>query len=372
MLKIEKAKLAAALAAVSAAVKDKNTIPALSNVLVERDGDELVVTGGNMQIEISSRCEAEIGPDFTAFTCPARSLIDIVRNAAASMIAIELIENGAFVAVKSGRSRLKLPTIPADAFPKLDVGTMPHSIGINSEVFSKAMKGVAFAAETSDTRPMLCGVLVQGTEHGIVLFATDGKTLSKRTIPSIAVDEPVEDLPSITIPNESVGAIEKILDMGDDLVFQMSDKKARFEVGGTVLITKLIDDPYPDWRRFVPQSYAMTARLNGVDLSGAVSRVKIATPSGKNGIRFTFSNNSLALAAHDIAAGEGNDEIATEATGELVIGFNGDRVLKAIDRIDGDDLEFSLGSKEDAPALLRRHGDADNFMILMPTAVKWG
>jgi DNA polymerase-3 subunit beta len=371
MLKTEKTALLSALNAVIGAVKANHANPIMSDFLIEQDGDGILVTGGNLSIEIRSRCEAKVEEDFQDFTCPAHRLLEIVKNAPEAQINIDLIDNGLQVQIRSGRSRLKLPAMPGSDYPKLNAGSANHTIGLSAELLAKAIKGVAFATETSPSRPYLCGVHLRPVDEGMDVVGTDGRIVAKRTIQSIAFDQDIASLPAITIPNESIKTIDALLSGGDDVELMISKQMVTLSVGSTVLLTKLVEGNYPEYRRIKPADDAILAKFSAAALEGAVNRVLIATPDAAYGISFNFTKDTLSLSARDMKAGEGEDEVPIEATGEIVSGFNGKFIDSALAHLDGDKAELLVG-KDAAPALLRCQGDEHNYFILMPTRVRAG
>ncbi|SMD18633.1 DNA polymerase III subunit beta [Rhizobium sp. RU36D] len=371
MLKLEKPALLAALAVVLDVVKGKNTIPILSNVLIERDGQEIAISGGNLSMDIRTRCAAELGSDFHDFTVPAHQFAQIVRNAAEDRILIDDAPESGQIVVRSGRSRLKLPTIATNAFPKLPLPTSPKTISLSSDVLDKAIKAVAFAADNDSTRPYLCGVYFYPCDDGLVLAATDGKKFSKRLIRSISLDDDVSGLPAIIIPNEAIGPIRKLLSTGEDVEIIHDAAKVMVEVGGTRLISKLVEGTFIDYERFQPPASSVTMTVSAAALTGAIARVLVATPKAEYGMNFAVTSDTLSLSARDIASGEGEDEIAVMASGSVTTGFNGAMLDECIDHVDGDEIEMIV-SDGMAPAKIRTPGSLDDYMILMPTRTRVG
>lgn len=370
MLKTEKAALLAAMNVVIDAVKQKASVPVLSDVLVEPVKGGIALTGGNASIEIRSECDAE-AQAFDAFTCPAHRLLAIVKAAPDTRLTMEIVEDGRQVQIRSGKSRLKLPIMRGVDYPRLDAGKVQHTLSLNAASLAKAIDGVAFAAETSADRPYLCGVYVHADEKGMNLVATNGRILAKRSLPAIEFDQDITSIPGIIVPNETIGPISKILASGEDVSLELSKDKLMVTVGRTRLITKLVDGAYPDYRRILPSENGIVAGFSAAALSGAVGRVLIATPDAGFGMSFDFTADRLALSARDAKAGEGEDEIAVTATGDLTTGFNGRFVDQALSHLDSDEAELKIGL-DAAPALLRCRGDDHNYIILMPTKVRAG
>jgi DNA polymerase-3 subunit beta len=373
MFVTEKPALSDALAIVKDVVKSKNKFPILSNVLIERDGDMLTARASDLNLEISTRFAATIGEDFQPFTCPAHIFADIVRNAPEDRIAINAVQQAGVIAaiqIKSGRSKLKLPVLPASDFPKLDAGSLKHQMSLGASKLQKALQAVEYAAETEAARYYICGVHLEPGEDGLTLVATDGKRLVKRIIAAIEFDQDdLSDIPRVTVPSDTVDRIIKLLDGRDDVTVELSDQKIRVAAGGTVLNSKLIDGNFPAYRQIVPDPSSYTSRFSGKALSDAVGRLLTVTPDAGNGILFNFTRETIALMARDISAGEGEDEVPAETDGEIRTGFHGRHLREALAHNEGDSFELLVGHGA-SPALLRAAGDLVNYTILMPMQVK--
>ena len=373
MFVTEKPALAEALGVVRDVVKAKNKFPILDNVLIEHDGERLTALSSNLTIEIRTRFAATIGEEFIPFTCPAHIFADIVRNAPEDRIAVNAIEQAGVMAqvqIKSGRSKLKLPVLPASDFPKLDAGKLSHELSLNASTLQKALRGVEYAAETNQAKFYLCGVRFEPGDDGVSLVATNGVRLEKRLIPATMFDQDdFAGMQAVTIPSESVDKIIKLLDGADDAIVQWSRDRMRVTAGETTLTTKLIDGEYPAWQRIEPAADSLISRFSGKALSDAIQRLLTVTPDAGNGVAFSFKEDMLALSSRDINVGEGEDEIPVETNGEIQTGFHGRHLREAIAHYDGDNFELLIGVGA-APALLRISGHESAYTILMPMQVK--
>ncbi|WP_412474710.1 DNA polymerase III subunit beta [Rhizobium sp. WW22] len=373
MFVTEKPALAEALAVVRDVVKSKNKFPILDNVLIERDGEQLTALSSNLTLEIRTRFAATIGEEFIPFTCPAHIFADIVRNAPEDRIAVNAIEQAGVMAqiqIKSGRSRLKLPVLPASDFPKLDAGNLSHELSLNASTLQKALRAVEYAAETNQAKFYLCGVRFEPGEDGVSLVTTNGVRLEKRLIPATMFDQDdFANMQAVTIPSESVDKIIKLLEGADEAIVQWSRDRMRVTAGETTLTTKLIDGEYPAWRRIEPAPDSLISRFSGKALSDAIQRLLTVTPDAGNGVAFSFKEDILALRSRDINVGEGEDEIPVETNGEIQTGFHGRHLREAIAHYDGDNFEMLIGVGA-APTLLRISGKESGYTILMPMQVK--
>ncbi|MDR6757806.1 DNA polymerase-3 subunit beta [Mycoplana sp. BE70] len=375
MFKTEKHAFVAALASIIGVVNRNAKIPIQQNALFERDSEAVTVRGTSMDIEMAARFTATVAADFEDFTVPAHLVADAVKSMPDGQeIRVERIDQAGKmigIYVKSGRSRIKLPVLPASDFPKLDAATLPNQLSLASSVLARALKATVHAVSTDQTRYYLAGVYLRPKKEGLHLVATDGLRLSVRLIKAIDIDQEdaIAKLPPIIIPTKAVEAILKIIADGEDVTVDYSDMKLRISCASRVMTAKLVEATFPDYERIQPEASAIRTSFSASTLSGAIARVLVATPDAGLGVAFRFAAGALAINARDYAVGEGDDEIDCEADGEIETGYNGKHMREALEHTEGDAVEL-LTSTGASPSLLRAAGDDLNYTILMPMKPK--
>lgn len=367
MFECSKTALAAALTAVTPVVKDKHTIPILQNVLLTRDGEALQVSGNNLESEISTHLPADFLPDFEPFTCPIGQFREFVRIAPAERVRVEGIVHGGkltAVNVASGRSKLKINTLPAADYPKLDTGRLGHGFTIDGGILKGPLSAVAYAICADKDTVMLHGVLFEASADGMHLVASDRKRIEHRLIPikSFDDDNALDGLPRITLPKAGVDRILGMVEDDRDITIEMSPNKLRAIVGNVVMVTKLLEASFPPFRELVPQANDIRAAFSGKAANDAVSRVLLATPDASKGVVFRFTESGLALSARDFANGEGEDEIDAEVSEPVTMGFNGKLLQGILAHMAKDDVEVLLAGKG-KPAIIRSPGDEANYTV---------
>lgn len=377
MLKIEKPALAAAIAAAIPVVSKTAKVPIMQHLCVERDGDDLTLRGSSGDIEIAARSQAMFDADFEAFTVPAHLLDDAVRRMPdGSELRIERVDfDGrlSHINIRTGRSRVKLPVLPASDFPKLDAGNLPHQISLNATALAKRIKAVLPSVCTDLSRYILAGVVLDPADDGLRLAATDGHRLSVRFIPAIEIDQSddLAKVPRTIIPTRVMERALKVMDGQDDVALEISDQKIRVTSGRTVMIGKIIEGVYPEYRRIKPDAGAGRLAFSSAALHAAISRVLVVTPDAGLGVAFHAAGEQMSLAARDMAVGEADDEIACEVETEFRGGFNGQQMRDALENTDGDKVEYLVGPALDGTTLLRIPGDNENYTIIMPLQPKY-
>lgn len=377
MLKTDKAALAAAISAVIGVVSRTAKVPIMQNICIEEESGELVLRGSGMDIEIASRVDVGFEDGFEPFTLPAHLLEDAIRRMPdGAEIRFERVNDAGgrmnHVNIRSGRSRLKLPVLPASDFPKLDAGKLSHTISLDGTTLAKRIKAVLPAVCTDLTRHFIAGVLLHPCDDGLRIVATDGKRLAVRLIPAIAIDQADElgKIPKVTVPTRVIERALKVMDGHEDVSVDLSTQKIRFAAGRTVLVGKLVEGVFPDYAHILPSKGAKRLTFSSAALQAAIGRVLVVTPDAGNGVEFSASENRMAINAREMTIGDADDEIACEGEAEVKGGFHGVQMREALETTEADQVEC-LVSLDGAPMLVRAPGDEANYTILLPMQPKY-
>jgi len=369
MFKAEKSSLVAAFSAVSNAITRNPTVPIRANVLFERADEGLMLTGTNMDKQISMRCAASLSDDFTDFTAPCEEILKAVKAMADGPIRFENSNTDGrfdFVDIKSGRAKIRIPVLPARDYHKLSDNGFTHTIGLGIASLKKCLAGTKFAVSTDKGRPYLQGVLLDPLEDGLMFVGTDGYRLSQRFMTDI--DEPVMGAPKVTIPTDAVSALFQLLPDDGNADIRLSSEKMMVRFGDVTLITKLLDTDYPDYRRLTPPETLITASVSRKGMVDAITRVMSVNSDKGNTVRFSLAAGEMNLRMRPGEKGEAEDAIPATADGEIIIGWNGAYVASMLDAMDGDQIEIAFVDGQ-CPAIIRKPNDGQNHMIIMPMRV---
>lgn len=371
MFKASKAALKSALALSGDIVERRNTIPILSNLLIERASrHELQVRMTDLDLEGRIIFEAEADESFQPFTVSAQLLRDIVGK----------LPDGAEIAVKAadadlrqikvsaGRSTFSLQVLPAADFPDLTAGGFAASFDLPAQALARAIGAVSFAISTEETRYYLNGIFMHATEGGVMLVATDGHRLAKRLVTA----EPGA-MPGVILPRKTVGILGKLLSdkaLKEATVHvEVSEAKTRFSLPGITITSKLVDGTFPDYVRVVPQRHEGKAELDGAVLKTAVDRVSTISTDRGRAARFRFEGGTLTLEVNNPEAGNAQEVLSYDGDAKVEIGFNAKYVLDAVNSLPDGPLLMEV-SDAGSPAILRVDGDhRENLVVLMPMRV---
>ncbi|MEV4609737.1 DNA polymerase III subunit beta [Neorhizobium sp. LMR1-1-1.1] len=366
MFTAKKSAIADALKLVSDVVERRNTIPILSNVLIENAGGQLSARVSDLDTEATIPLRAEVMPTFKPFTVQAHLLSDIIRKLPDGVDVVVTEEDDALnaVTVKAGRSKFRLQVLPASDFPSMAMGDLPFVLELPAQALAKAMASVSFAISTEETRYYLNGIYFHPAETGIKLVATDGHRLSKQFVR--AEDVP-QDMPGIIVPKKTVETVMKHLPKDGNVMLQVSDAKIRLIIGDMVLLSKLIDGTFPEYQRVIP-SHDRSIELEAKPFSAALGRVTTVSSKG-SGVKLRFAEGTLKLTVNNPDAGNAEDEVAFEGDVEMETGFNGRYMAEALDRLGEGTIRMMLG-EPGSPAVMAADGDhAENLIVLMPMRV---
>ena len=347
-LTIQRADLARTLAAVSKVVESRNTIPILANVLLQAENGVLTVTGTDLDISYSQSAPAD---GALGTTVDAKRLSDIARRLSGDVVTMEN-RDGSLV-VKAGRSRFTLPTLSVADFPQLDSGTFDAEFKLD---LAALVAPVRFAISTEETRYYLNGVNlhVEG-DTALRAVATDGHRLSHN---SVALPEGIADFFNIIVPRKTVGIIPAGV-----ISVSISKNKIRLATADTVIVSKLIDGTFPDYKRVIPQTNDKQLTISRKELADAVGRVSsVASERGK-AAKFSVAGDNVAISVQSEDGTAHEDVTGTYSAEPLEIGFNSAYVGDVLGSLTGDEITVLLGDPG-SPALFKGAGDV--VTVLMP------
>jgi DNA polymerase-3 subunit beta len=365
-----------ALALAVRAVERRNTIPILANVLIRAGDGRMTVTGTDLDAEIAVTRSCAVEGGGVAVTLPANNLHDIVRKLPeGSEVRLAGDEAGGMWTVSAGRSRFRLPFLPAGDFHEMSAGTFDHGLDLAAADLSAMIGTVRFAISTEETRYYLNGIHLHqdAGEAGAVLVAvaTDGHRLAKTMCPLPAE---ADGMPSIIVPKKTVELIERMLPEKGSVRLDLSEAKIRLSFddgeGSVTLVSKLIDGTFPDYRRVVPAGNPNRYTVARAALAAAIDRVVTVSTGKGSAVKYAFAGTELTLAASSPDAGSAEESLSL-AAGEgqpVEIGFNGRYCLDLLAAAGGEEVVFELGDAG-APALVRPARGGPSLFVLMPMRV---
>ncbi|HEY7805735.1 MAG TPA: DNA polymerase III subunit beta [Croceibacterium sp.] len=371
---IERAKLLRCLSHVQSVVERRNTIPILSNVLIEASADGLVkVMATDLDLQVVESLDAASVEAAGAITVSAHLLFDIARKLPdGSQVSLETSDNR--MTVKAGRSRFQLPTLPRDDFPMIVEGDLPTSFEIPAKTLAELIDRTRFAISTEETRYYLNGIFLHVSEEDkpvLKAAATDGHRLARFTLPR---PEGAEGMPDVIVPRKAVAELRKLLEesLDGNAEVDLSASKIRFTLGGeggVVLTSKLIDGTFPDYSRVIPTGNDKLLKLDPKSFYEGVDRVATIATERTRAVKMALDADKVTLSVTSPDNGTAAEEVPADYSSDaLEIGFNANYLKDILAQIDGDTVELHLADPG-APTLIRQDDKSPALYVLMPMRV---
>ncbi len=368
---LERSNLLKSLNHVHRVVERRNTIPILSNVLLNATGASLEMKATDLDLEVTEATSAKV-ETAGATTVPAHLLYDIVRKLAdGSEVMLRTDEDGNSMSVISGRSSFRLQCLPQSDFPELSAGTFSHIFRIDSSALKGLIEKTQFAISTEETRYYLNGIYFHTIESGGKLklrsVATDGHRLARAEMDAPAGSE---GMPGIIIPRKTVSELQKLVDDPDVAVTtEVSDTKIRFTIGSVVLTSKLIDGTFPDYQRVIPSGNDKAMTIDRQSFAAAVDRVSTISSERGRAVKLSIGDGLLTLAVNNPDSGSATEELAADYSSDPIeIGFNARYLLDVAAQLSGSEARFMLADAG-SPTLIQDTADEHALYVLMPMRV---
>jgi len=363
-LTISKEQIINGLQAVQNVVSNRTTLPILSNVLLRAEGDKLELTATDLDVTIACSVEAKVKKP-GASTVPVKKLFGIVRELGNSEIDLE-VDDKNVCSIRSGASFYKINGLSADEFPPMPKFKEDKKVDIKQETIKSMMKKTSFAISTDESRYVLNGIFISLKDHKMTMVATDGRRLAM-------VDEEVDvsekSQGEFIAPAKAVNELNRLLQEKGDVEIRYTDNQASFTLkdeknGSVLIVTKLIEGNYPNYRQVIPNEVKERVSLAREEFLHALRRAEIMTSDKSNSVKLTFGKNNLAITANSPEVGEARESIAINYKGkEMAIAFNPKYMIDPLNALANDEVFIEL-IDELSPGVLKINGPF--LYVVMP------
>ena len=363
---IERAVLLKSLGHVQSVVERRNTIPILSNVLIEaREDGSLRLMATDLDLQVDESVPANVTQP-GATTISAHTLFDIVRKLPEGS-QVELTAAEGKMQVIAGRSRFNLSTLPRDDFPVIAEGDLPTRFELPAGTLREIIEKTRFAISSEETRYYLMGIFLHVVDEQLRAAATDGHRLARVTVTR---PDGADGMPDVIVPRKAVNELYRLLEELEGTVeISLSATKIRFGLGSAILTSKLIDGTFPDYNRVIPTGNDKLLKLDPKSFSAGVDRVSTIASEKTRAVKMSLDRDKVTLSVTSPENGVATEEVPADYGSEgLEIGFNAKYLLDILGEIDGDTVEVHLADAA-APTLLRENDKSNALYVLMPMRV---
>ncbi|HUV29578.1 MAG TPA: DNA polymerase III subunit beta [Acidobacteriota bacterium] len=357
-----KSDLTESLQSILQVVPTKSTLPILTNILLEALDNKLKISATDLDISITTAVKCEVIKKGSA-ALPARILFDIIKELPESQITVESINSRIEIKIPNGS--YKIAMVSADDFPKLPAVNTKKEIRISADGLVTMIRKTTFACSTDETRPALNGVLWQTKGDKMQMVATDGHRLARMAAENTKLKGISED---IVIPPKVLNLIPKFVEGGKkEIGVIFGETNIIFNLGETVLTSRLIEGPYPNFEQVIPSGSDKKLIISKDELSSAVRRVSILSNALTHQVKFGIKKSSLTLSTSNAdVGGEGKESLPCDFEGEEVeIGYNATYISEILGKVDSDEVVFEFSSAVAAGVVYSPDIPKEDFLCLI-------
>jgi len=351
-------------------VERKNTIPILANVLIETDGDHVKFLATDLEVGLRTRCSASVAKS-GSLTLPAKKLYEIIKALPDTDVRIEENKNGVKVAADRFDSRMQ--TLPREDFPSLPEATGSYSATLPREVMKQMVAKTQFAITGEDTRYFLNGALFIQKPDLMSLVATDGHRLALISVPREKVKgKKGDEEERVILPRKTLLEMGRLLAEGEgDIRYERGENHLFFDIGGRLLISRMIDGQFPAFERVIPKSNDKRVEFDRDRLTSAVKRVALLSNERSRAVKFQMDKGKVEIASSSPEFGEAKEAIVVEYdAAPVTICFNAQYVLDFLAVVETDSV--SLEFKDEMSQAVMKPIGAEGYdytYVIMPMRV---
>jgi len=363
-LTISKEQIINGLQAVQNVVSTRTTLPILSNVLLRTEGDRLEFTATDLDVTVTCGVEAKVKKP-GASTVPVKKLFGIVRELANPEIDLA-VDDKNVCTIESGSSFYKIHGLSADEFPPPPKFKDDKKVTLSQETVKGMMRKTSFAISTDESRYVLNGIYISLKDHKMTMVATDGRRLA-------LVDEDIDVSESsqgeFIVPAKAVNELNRLLVEKGEVEVRFAENQVSFNLkddkgSSVVIISKLIEGNYPNYRQVIPAETKERIPLVREEFLHALRRAEIMTSEKSNSVKLSFGKNKLDITANSPEVGEAKETLAVNYKGpEMAIAFNPRYLIDPLNALPNDEVFLEL-IDELSPGVLKISGPF--LYVVMP------
>jgi len=365
---VEKEVFLRGLARIQGIVEKRNTIPILSNVLIEANDGEIHLTATDLEVGMRASYPALIRTAGKV-TVSAKKIYEIIKELPEKEIAFTAKEN-CWIEIRCGKALFNIVGLSPEEFPYFPAPTEERFIALPSGMVKEMIEKTAFSMSTDESKYNLNGIYFKAVEENgrqlLRLVATDGHRLSmvQRQVEAGHIDELRK---GVIFPRKGIFELRKIADEGEsDIRLGFMDNNAMILKDQTLVVMRLVDGEFPDYSRVIPKSNELTAQVSQEIFLHALKRMSILSSEKSKGVKIQLKEGSLEVSSSNPELGDAREDMEVAYDGpELSIGFNARYLIDILQALDGEKIRL-LVKDNLSPGLIRSEDDTDYQAVVMP------
>lgn len=349
---------------VQSAISPRSTLPVLSNILMESNGEGLRLSSTDLEVGIRCHVKADIRSG-GATTVPARTLGEFLRTLDDGQELDIKVDDAQKMDIRSGKDRCVLVGLPKDDYPVLPEFSQERAFTIPHATLKEIIRKTIFAVSTDETRYVLNGVDFIVEKGKITLVATDGRRLAY--IQRDCGDKKAQA--SAIIPTKAMNELARILgpeEKGGEVSVGFTENQVTFKHKGTVVLSRLIEGHFPNFDQVIPKTHESEVRFNTRKLLAATQRAAVGTLERGGSVRYSLSKGKLQISASAQGRVEVESELEADYKGApFTIAFNPAYLIDVFRALEAEEVVLELSTPLN-PGVIRPVGDDLYKYIVMP------
>ena len=361
---IQQEDLQKALGLVANVVPGKTTMPILTCVLLEADAERLTLSATNLDMSVTTGTGNVSVKEPGRIAVPAAKFVSFVRSLSAGEVTVK--EKDGRLNVTCGKASLSESIMNADEFPALPELAEGKGFEVETADITRMIRSTAYAVSRDETRPALMGILWELKPTSLTMVATDAHRLARVVHKS---DWGVKDVHSLITDTQGLLQFARLAEGVEKSEVHFTDNQLSFRLGDTVLHTRLLEGPFPDYTAVIPQSNNLNMTVDREAFMNAVRRVSITADRVTSQIRLGVESGRLELTATGTDGSRAEDELPVSYDGEAMeIGFNYTYLIDILKNIESDTVKLAMKDSQSAALLSPEDGGQgdDLLCLLMP------
>ncbi|MEW6543930.1 MAG: DNA polymerase III subunit beta [Nitrospirota bacterium] len=373
-LRIARDELLTALQRVQGVVEKRNTMPQLSNILLEAKAEGVDITATDLEIGMRGLYKASV-EEPGSITLSARKLFEILKELPEGEVELAVGDNN-WATLCAGKSQFKIVGLPSSDYPALPAIEREGLTPLAGAGLLELIRKTLFAVGDNDARYILNGLLVTlvtaEKKTTLRLVGTDGHrlALAEQELPGAGKEAPKEI--KAIVPKKAAQEMRRLLEEGDgEPQIGFTKNLLIFRRSGLLLTSRLMEGNYPNYQQVIPKEKDQDKRatVERVALEGALRRVAVLSRDKTNAVKLTFATGRLTLFSSNPDFGEATEELTARYTGDAVTtGFNARYLLDVLGVMDGESVSMQMETPL-SPCLIREPGNAGFTCVVMPIKV---
>ncbi|MDW7645167.1 MAG: DNA polymerase III subunit beta [Desulfuromonadales bacterium] len=356
------------LGKVQGIVEKRNTIPILSNVLIEAKNNEVIFTATDLEVGIQTSYDSNIKEN-GKITVSAKKIYEIVKELPDYEISFKAKDNS-WIEIRCNKSVFNIVGLSSEEFPYFPEFDNVNFLQINSDTLKEMLEKTSFSISNDETKYNLNGIFIKNVKINDIkklrFVSTDGHRLSLIQ-KEIKINEFPELNKGVIIPKKGIMELRKIVDDNIDVInIGFIDNNAVIKQGKTNLLMRLVDGEFPDYDRVIPKDNNINIEIDVNNLFHALKRISILASEKSKGIKLSFNENNLVISSSNPDYGDAKEDVSIDYSGpEISIGFNAKYLLDILGGYTEDKIKLSIKDNL-SPGLITPIDNSDYFAVVMP------